>query len=134
MNSAARLLTGVRKYDHITPTLVNLHWLPIDCRIKYKIALITFKCLHGMGPQYLCDLLLPISNDLRSSEKMLLVIPKTKKVNYGDRSFQYAAESIWNDLPLYLCQCISLEVFKRGLKTYLFGIAYEWITVYIWHL
>lgn len=36
-NAAARLLTGSRKFEHITPILVSLHWLPIRFRIVFKI-------------------------------------------------------------------------------------------------
>ena len=39
INTAARLITGVGKYDHITPVLKELHWLKIDERIEYQIAL-----------------------------------------------------------------------------------------------
>ena len=39
INTTARLITGVRKYDHITPVLKELQWLKIDERIKFKIAL-----------------------------------------------------------------------------------------------
>uniref|UniRef100_A0AAQ6IB00 Reverse transcriptase domain-containing protein n=1 Tax=Anabas testudineus TaxID=64144 RepID=A0AAQ6IB00_ANATE len=49
-NSAARLLTRKRKYDHITPVLASLHWLPVCFRIDFKILLITFKALHGLSP------------------------------------------------------------------------------------
>ncbi len=35
-NAAARVLTRSRKYDHITPILQSLHWLPIKFRISYK--------------------------------------------------------------------------------------------------
>ena len=59
-NSAARLLTGKRKFDHITPELKKLHWLPVKQRIQYKILLLTFKCLHGMAPAYLKELLIPL--------------------------------------------------------------------------
>ncbi len=40
-NCAARLVTGSKKYDHITPLMKQLHWLPISQRIIYKIILIT---------------------------------------------------------------------------------------------
>ncbi len=40
-NSAARIICGVRKYDHITPSLVDLHWLPIKQRIDFKVLLLS---------------------------------------------------------------------------------------------
>ncbi len=39
-NAAARVLTRSRKYDHISPILQSLHWLPIKFRISYKILLL----------------------------------------------------------------------------------------------
>ncbi len=51
-NAAARVLTRTRKYDHITPVLSTLHWLPIKHRIDFKIVLITYKALNGLAPQY----------------------------------------------------------------------------------
>ncbi len=46
-----------RKYDHITPILQSLHWLPIKFRISYKIVLLTYKALNGLAPAYLTSLL-----------------------------------------------------------------------------
>ncbi len=57
-NAAARVLTRTRKYDHISPVLSTLHWLPIKHRIYFKILLITYKALNGLAPQYLSELLL----------------------------------------------------------------------------
>ncbi len=42
-NAAARVLTRSRKYDHITPILQSLHWLPIKFRNSYKISLLAYK-------------------------------------------------------------------------------------------
>ena len=35
MNCAAHL---VCKHEHVTPLLVDLHWLPVECTTEYKIA------------------------------------------------------------------------------------------------
>ena len=51
-NAAARLLASSRKYDHITPALQELQWLPVKYRIHFKILLSTFKTLNGMAPAY----------------------------------------------------------------------------------
>ncbi len=50
-NAAARVLTRSRKYDHITPILHSLYWLPIKFRISNKILLLTFKALSGLAPE-----------------------------------------------------------------------------------
>ena len=52
-NNAARLILGKKKFDHVTPLLIQLHWLPIDRRIEFKANLLTFKALKGLAPQYL---------------------------------------------------------------------------------
>ncbi len=44
-NAAARLLNRTTKYDHISPVLSILHWLPIKHRIYFKILLITYNYL-----------------------------------------------------------------------------------------
>ena len=47
----------VGKFDHITPSLITLHWLPISRRIEYKILLITYKALNDAAPSYIRDML-----------------------------------------------------------------------------
>ena len=49
-NSAARLIYKIPKWEHISPKLNELHWLPIKSRIDYKILLFTFKALHNIAP------------------------------------------------------------------------------------
>lgn len=124
-NSAARVLTNTRKYDHITPILMNLHWLPVRERIEFKTLLLTWKGLNNIAPSYITDLLVPYTpaRTLRSSDKCLLKIPRS---NYspGDRAFSTVAPKLWNSLPYNLRQSISVDQFKSGLKTFLFNAAY----------
>ena len=56
-NATARLLVGVKRSCHITPILKDLRWLPVVCRIKYKMLLLTFKCMKQLAPDYLANLL-----------------------------------------------------------------------------
>ena len=49
-NAAARIVAGLKKRDHITKTLRDLRWLPVEDRIVFKINLITFKALNDSGP------------------------------------------------------------------------------------
>ena len=95
MNTAARILCKIPKFDHITKTLLYLHWLPIYQRILFKIRILTYEAYHKTAPQYLCDLIIPYSNarNLRF-DYMLLIAPghpMAKLKSYGERSFQYAA-------------------------------------------
>ena len=125
-NAAARVVTRSGKYEHITPVLMDLHWLPIVQRIHYKILLLTFKALHGMAPEYIQDLIKVSrkSRCLRSNAQNLLVIPKSTYATYGDRTFAYAAPTLWNKLPDECKEAESIDCFKSRLKTYLFKQAY----------
>ena len=51
-NSAARIVTQERLRDHdsMSCALMELHWLPVDKRIEYKLLLYTYKALHGLAP------------------------------------------------------------------------------------
>ena len=121
-NSVARIVLLKRKNDHLTPMYRHLHWLPVRERIMFKVLLLTFKTIHGMAPEYMNMLIRPHRHprSLRSGNKYLLHVPKSRMVNYGDRSFSVAAPQLWNALPWDLRSCTSLVTFKAKLKTYLF--------------
>ena len=54
LNSSARLILKIRKYDPIsTAVRRDLHWLPIQARIQFKLNVITRNCLVGQAPAYL---------------------------------------------------------------------------------
>ena len=116
----------LRKRDSSTPALQSLHWLPIHSRIIFKILLQTFQCSLGSGPTYLKDLLTPYTptRNLRSANKDTLVIPKVTTKAYGQRSYQFAAPHLWNNLPLHIKQATTISSFKTLLKTYLFKSSY----------
>ena len=125
-NTAARLVTRSKRDSHITPVLESLHWLPVQERIIYKVLLLTYKAIHGSAPSYISEL---ISNytpgrNLRSSTRNLLCQRSTRLLQYGGRSFSSAAPKLWNQLPDYVRNAKSLDIFKRKLKTHLFSAAY----------
>ena len=126
MNAAVRLITGIKKREHVTESLMELHWLPVKERSEYKVITLTYKALNGMAPSYLSDLLVQYSPNrpLRSSDKYLLIVPMYKN-NYGYRSFRCIAPTLWNDLPYDLRNKSSFYCFKKVLKTYLFRRAYN---------
>ena len=130
-NNAARLIMKQRKSCHITPFLFDLHWLPVEFRIQYKILLIVYKCLHGEGPSYLTSLLQEYHppRSLRSSNQQLLVVPKTNR-KYGDRAFSVAGPKLWNALPDDIKTCNSVNSFKKSLKTHFFQLAFSWCFVF----
>ena len=125
-NSAARVLTRTRPWQHITPTLKRLHWLPVMFRIRYKLLLLTYKALHALAPSYLSDLLKDYTpeRNLRSADQGLLTVPPSKKRTLGDRAFSVAAPTLWNSLPLAIRQLQTLDSFKAALKRHFFTLAF----------
>ena len=84
-NTAARIVTQTRKFDHITPVLFDLHWLPVSYRTVFKILLLVFKSLNNLSPSYLADRLSyqSHSRNLRSASKQLLEQPRSFIKTYG---------------------------------------------------
>ena len=124
-NSAARVLTKTRGRAHITPVLKSLHWLPVCFRIDFKVLLLVFKCLNGLGPSYLSDLLLSYqpSRILRSSGTGLLNVPRVRTKTHGEAAFSHYGPQLWNSLPESIRTAETVDVFKRRLKTHLFSLA-----------
>ena len=123
-NSAARLVTRSSTRQHITPILRNLHWLPVNKRIIFKILLVTYKCIHGSSPSYLREITEPYqpSRTLRSSSALLLKVPAIRTKTYGHRSFTHSSPALWNSLPQHIKTARTELEFKTVLKTYLFNI------------
>ncbi len=63
-NAAARILTRTRTSEHITPVLRSLHWLPVTFRIDFKVLLLIYKSLNGLGPKYIADMLIEYKPNL----------------------------------------------------------------------
>ena len=126
MHSCARMLTGTRRSAHITPVLAELHWLPVEYRIKFKVLLLTYRAIHQTGPSYLSDLITvrrPALN-LRSSHSIRLDPPRTNLPTMGGRAFCAAARNLWNALPEKPRNSSSVESFKTGLKTLYYAMAF----------
>lgn len=121
-NTLARVVTGVNRRHHITPILQQLHWLPIQSRINYKIAIITFKTLKTGTPAYLAELLHLTTSSTRSASHHRLQVNHSR-TSFGRRAFSHSSATIWNSLPSELTShfdSMELNTFKRHLKTHLF--------------
>ena len=125
------------KYNHITPILKELHWLPIPARIHYKVILLTFKAIHGLAPTYLSELIsqyLP-TRSLRSASQNLLVVHRSRTKSFGDRSFECAVPTLWNSLPGTLRAQSNIDIFQKELKTYFvqhFLSILHWFVLSLW--
>jgi hypothetical protein len=125
LNAAARLVFSARRRDHVTPLLMDLHWLRVPERITFRLAVQVYRCLHGTGPHYLARDLRKVADvslrsGLRSATSTALMVPRTNRSTIGDRAFAVAATRVWNSLPQTVTRAPSLTAFRRALKTELF--------------
>ena len=130
INAAARSIFRLRWSDHVTPALMELHWLSAVDRVNFKVATLVYRCLHDLAPPYLASSLhrvteLDSRRRLRSSvDTDILLVPRSRLVTVGDRSFPVAGPRTWNNLPETVRSAPSLLSFKQRLKTVLFSRRY----------
>ena len=108
-----------------TAILENLHWLPTEWHIRFKLATLAYKALHTGQPPYPAELLRlqePVRT-LRSSSSLLLSVSRCN-LELGSRAFRISAPKIWNSLSANIRDSPSLPTFRRHLKTHDFQLAY----------
>ena len=86
-------------------------------RIIFKIALLVFKSLHGLAPQYMQELF----NYVSYGGSFRLNVPITLSARYGSRAFSVVGPKIYNSLPDDVKNSETVHIFKKNLKTFLFG-------------
>jgi hypothetical protein len=116
-NSAARLVGGSKRNDHITPVLFRLHWLPVQYRIRFKMLTLCHKILAGRGPGYLSVQMHQPARHLREASNHRLEVPQSSTALYAGRCYDNAMAKEFNALPLELRVEKNYNVFKRRLKT-----------------
>ena len=79
-NAAVGFIAGARKYDHVTPLLLEIHWLPIEQRVLFKLGVTMFKIVYNMAPTYLFQYAKPSLSSsslrLRSADDSQLFVPE----------------------------------------------------------
>lgn len=98
-NFASKIVTNSRKFDHVTPSLRELIWLPVKEQLFYKDSVLTFKCQNGLAPQYLTSKSTKRSNihtrNTRTRNSLQIPLYRTAT---GQRTFSYRGANIWNNL------------------------------------
>ena len=146
-NMAARLVYKLPKFSHVTPLLIDLHWLPVEYHVRYKILLFTYKAIHQLAPQYINELFIrkstryrsrlssitrnivfvngSVSGEIAFDDIIYLQVPRTKCVTFEQRSLAVTSPQLWNSLPIEIKMENNLVGFKRKIKTYLFKLAFN---------
>ena len=121
-NTAARMVSGVRRCEHITPVLEDLHWLPISQRVVFKTACwsgsvfaVSLQSTSGTSA-------FPLHSSKAASVCDLPLLVPRAQTTTGQRSFAVNGPTVWNSLPPALrSPDLSQNTFKRALKTHLFS-------------
>ena len=143
----ARLVHKLPEFSHVTLLLIDLHWLPVEYCVRYKILLFTYKAIHQLAPQYINELFTrkstwyrsqlssiarsivfvngSVSGEIAFDDIIYLSVPRTKSVTFQQRSLAVTGPQLWNSLPIDIEMENSLVGFKRKIKTYLFKLAFN---------
>ena len=141
-NAAARLNFRIWRSEHITPALISLHWLSLSKRISFKLAVMTYRSIHGTSPSYLQSCFTRVSDmtpirRLRSSTSHRLDVPPVRLSTVGKRAFPVF-------VPPSGTTCLSTSHLRRHSRfsdndstTVLFSSSYQdtiiWLVCYYYH-
>ena len=99
----------------------EIKWLPLNEHLHYRDTIMTFRCMKGLAPTYLCESLRRRKSihhhNTRNRESLDIPPSKTKS---GQRRFLHRAVNIWNNLDKDFKQ-LSLTSFKKKLKMHMLG-------------
>ena len=116
---AARIILHA---DYDTPPAImfrDLEWQPVNKRLANNKAILIYKALNHLTPEYITAMLMPISEthsrNLRSSTTGTLSVPRSR-TSFFDISFISSAQKLWNSLPISVRLSPSINDFKDKLK------------------
>ena len=131
-NASVRFIYGLygnKKWQHISPFLKELHFLPVYYRICFKIATMVFKSLNNISPEYISDMISTTTENSHhtriNEDYFLLSRPPTTRYNKTNGAFSYSAPEVWNVLPYSIRSLTNLAAFKKVLKTHYFNQAFN---------
>ena len=131
-NNAVRFIFGLygkRRKESITPYLKQLHFLPVRYRVQFKLALLVYKCINNIAPEYL-KCLIQLREVKRRASRLdddffMLKVPPKSNFSRTEAAFCYAGPKVWNNLPFNIRSISEVGSFKSALKTYFFNLAFE---------
>ena len=116
-NFTAHVISNSRKYDHISPILKDLKWLPVKQQLYYRHTIVAFKCMSGCTPASLFSKYIQRAMITRRTTRnsQMLNIPLYKTAT-GQRTFYFKTVKLWNSLDSTLKLKPTLQDFKHCLK------------------
>ena len=102
-NYACRIVTGLKKYDHITEALKSLKWLNVKKKLPFNDLVMVYKCINNLTPNYLCERFKQRSeiHQRDTRQKSELTLPKCR-IAAGQRAFAFRGAKSFNFLPKFI--------------------------------
>ena len=121
-NFAARVVLGLKKFDHISQAIKSLNWLPVNDRIYLNDAVMMYKCINKLVPDYLIEkFTLRSQTHTRNTRQCdQLNIPRCR-LTTGQRSFTYRGAKPWNNLRDNVKSSDFVKVFRKKIVNLLFS-------------
>jgi len=119
----------IRRSEHISPALISLHWLHVPEHISLKLAVLTYRSIHGTAPRYLQSCFTRVA-DVTSRERLWsssshhLAVLRIRLSTDGKWAFSVSGATVWNDHPPHVISAPSLAIFRQCLKSFLFSLSY----------
>ena len=125
-NAAARLIYNLPKSSHVTPLLLDLHWLPVAAHIQFKTMMMAFKAVNVTAPISFQTLVRPHAQHERSITSAGRLVPPSLRANKASSAqsplFSVLAPQWWNELLTNVRTAESLSIYRKRLKTHLFWL------------
>ena len=129
MNKAARIIKRLPTHERITPTLIELHWLPVKARIVHKMCVLVYQAVNTGKPEYLRSMLkdyeLGSNIVIRHAVDHHRLHEPRCNTELASRTFFYSASRLYNSLPHSVKSSTNVSTIKKRLKTYLFQKCYD---------
>ena len=129
--AATRLVFGLSHSDHVTPTQIQLLWLLVSYRIRFKLCCLVHAIHYGRSPAYLTETVQSVGASrsrcgLRSSStsSMGYSLPRLR-TKFGERAFSHAGPATWNALPDHIRTVADPVKFQKLLKSRYFSQAFN---------
>jgi len=130
-NATARLVFGLSRFQHVMLTLIQLHWLKVSYRIKFKLCCLVHAIHYGRSPAYLTEKVQPVG---ASRSRCGLCSSSTSSMNYslprlrtkfGEWAFSHAGPATWNALPDHIRTVADPVKFRKLLRSHHFSQAFS---------
>ena len=119
---AARVILDITDNCYPSKDMFSaLNWMPIMDRIEYRKAIMVYKSLNHLCPEYMTNMFKYVkqvhTRTTRSSSTNDLYLPPGKYKQLYMNTFGYSSVKIWNTLSANIRESTSLKDFKRKYLT-----------------